>query len=206
MARYIVVKGTLQGSPLSFADDLVDCVRQACKKAASEISSLPSSAFGTETTIASTSATTPRAEAAQFAQNIGVSHGDNYARKFLQEKITTVTRMATGYVSEQMTLCYLAQGKKWIDGTHYLYNDSTIKPSFPIAYQGRPDFRFSLGNGTEAVFDITTPLQCGHLLDKKVTSNTSIGNHPRIPIAVEIIWEDEDWYSAAQQRTLRSRR
>jgi len=57
----------------------------------------------------------------------------------------------------------------------------------------RPDFRYAF-YGEEVVFDITTPMEAnkGHLLNKSIGPLT-INNHPRIPIAVEVVWEDSDF-------------
>ena len=115
-------------------------------------------------------------------------------------------RMDLGNLIEQMAYDRLrTYYSDWVEGYHYLYQTSAVRlPRFPINYVGaistaRPDFRYEFysgkANGDEAVFDITTPNQVGHLLTKSI-GNTTIANHPKIPVAVEIIWENSDMYNA----------
>lgn len=209
MARYQVVKGSvgiMNPWLYKFTTDLVACVSYACGRIAQEISSLPDASFGTDPRVQRVSGTPGSNAALSFAQSIVAPHSNAYARHFLSEHGNTA-RMDLGNLVEQYAIERLRTSYRgWIEFKHYKYQCSQASPPlFPINYMGnsksaRPDIRYEFYSGTpngdEVVFDITTQREAalGHLLNKRI-NNTTIGTHPRIPIAVEIIWEDKDLYN-----------
>lgn len=209
MATYKVVKGSVSVSNLwlyKFTRDLVSCVEFACKQVAREISGQPDSAFGTEHKIAKGAVTNAGLASQAFSQAVVAPHANAYARHLMEGARGKTNRMDLGnlveqYAADRMEKHYTG----WKKDHHYLYQVSVAQPPrFPVNYMGntksaRPDFRYEFFSGTpngdEAVFDITTTAQAGHLLNKKI-GGTSIQMHARIPVAVEIIWTDSDLYNA----------
>ncbi len=208
MARYVVVKGSVGPWNLwlyKFTRDLVSCVDHACKEIAREISRQPDASFGTEARIAKASTTTAGTAATSFSTGLVAPHSNAYARHFMSVNGRT-TRMDLGNLVEQRAIERLrSHYTGWRENVHYLYQRSNaIPPRFPVNYTGasksaRPDIRYEFysgqAGGDEAVFDITTPAQAGHLLHKSIGA-TPISRHARIPVAVEVIWEDADLYNA----------
>jgi hypothetical protein len=72
------------------------------------------------------------------------------------------------------------------------YTDSTKE--LPCSFKkSRPDIRLSLGTGTdgkyyEALFDLTSEKQIGHVLDK---GDNWLGKE-RVPFIAEVVWTDDD--------------
>src|SRR5208283_1337035 len=98
-------------------------------------------------------------------------HANAYARHFMSVKGKT-TRLDLGNLIEQRAEFRLRTAYPgWRQNVNWLYQQSVASPPrFPITYGGRPDFRYEFysgqPNGDEAIFDITTPQQVGHLLNK----------------------------------------
>lgn len=201
MATYQEVKGTVAGDAMlsAFTTALVACVRYACGRVGRDISGFDEGAYGVESTIPSGSIGTGGLAASAFSSGLVAPHASAFARHFLRASRSATMRMDVGNVVEQFTFSNLRDFyTDWTEGVDYLYQKSTaLPPAFPINYMGtsksaRPDFRVPFGGG-EAVFDITTPREAGHLLDKKVDGKR-LGDHAKIPVAVEILWEDKDLY------------
>lgn len=206
MAYYEVVKPA--GGSLSlknhylrmFVDDLVAAVQTASKEIAVEISSQPAQAFGIAQRVQQ-GAGDPSALAAQnFSSALPASHANAYARHFMAYGGRT-TRMDMGNLVEQRAYEHLKKPGwiySWKEGEHFLYQVSVAQPPlFPIKFVGnkksaRPDFRYAF-YGNEVLFDITTPSQKGHLLQKAVNGVT-VANHGKVVMAIEVIWEDGDFY------------
>ncbi len=206
MATYQVVKGSVSLANLwlyRFTNALVDCVSFASAEIAIGISRQPDAAFGTDLRVQRSSGTSASIAAANFSHSVVAPHANSYARHFAAVNGRTA-RMDLGNLVEQVAIKRLREAyPRWIETTHYRYQVSRpVGHLFPINYLGttksaRPDIRYEFYSGTpkgdEVVFDITTPGEAGHLLGKRVDART-IKMHPRIPIAVEIIWEDCDIY------------
>ncbi|MGC2854582.1 hypothetical protein ACM64Y_03835 [Novispirillum sp. DQ9] len=199
MATYKVVKGSISGDAMlsEFTEALTGCVSFACGKISRDISKLDTTAYGSESTITKASTGLGGLGATSFAGTVVAPHANAYARHFLRLDKSATARMDLGNLVEQLTFTSLRDYyTDWTEGTHYLYQTSiAVPPGFPIKYTGtsktaRPDFRVPHGGG-EAVFDITTPLEVGHLIDKQV-DGTKLADHAKVLVAVEIIWEDKD--------------
>lgn len=199
MATFQVVKGSISGDAMltAFTEALVNCVGFACGSIGREMSKLDTTAYGTESTITKTSTGLGGLGATSFTGTLVAPHSNAYARHFLRLDKSATNRMDLGNLVEQLTYTSLRDYyTDWTEGTHYLYQKSlAAPPGFPIKYTGtsksaRPDFRVPHGDG-EAVFDVTTPLEAGHLTEKKV-DGTKLADHAKVIVAVEIVWEDKD--------------
>jgi hypothetical protein len=167
--------------------------------------------FGTQNRVVRGSQTAADQDAVAFAAGVAGSHANAFHRH-VSNNVTVVggqprpstARMDAGNLVEQnaydrMTgLKSLGLFTKWQEGVHFLYQSSLPSGvNFPVDYRsgansGRPDFRYAF-YGQEVVLDITTASEAGDVLNK-VTSAGTVGNDPNIPIAVEIVWEDIDFY------------
>jgi hypothetical protein len=198
MATYKVMKGNIGYTDIwlwKFARDLTACVKSSCKDISTAVSILDSSAYGGETRVAKGGTGTSSAGVNAFTANIKAPHANAYVRH-LVSVVGRTTRMDLGNLVEQVAYEKL-KTYWWYEGINFVYNCSKQLEHFPISYVGniksaRPDFRYAF-KGQEAVFDITTDLQAGHILEKRV-NKTTLGNHPNIPIAVEVIWQEPDFW------------
>jgi hypothetical protein len=194
----------------AFADNLTACVTQACAEIAKAISDYPEEAYGSSHVIAKGDDDDGGLAAMDFTTTVDAPHANAYARHFLSGRIGRTNRMDLGNLIEQRANELLQSGfPKWKVGQHYLYQQSLPSyPRFPVSFMGksksgRPDFRFELstsaGDPSEAVFDITTPGEIGHVRSKTVSGGRTIGTCDEIPIAVEIFWQDSDIYKQPLQ-------
>lgn len=208
MARYVVLFTKTGGPPdqrvVQFAEALCMAADNACQRHSMELTQVPDSAFGTDNLIAKGAIGTAAAVGStQYTQAVSVSHGNAFARHFMAERNYKVNRMDLGNVVEQLTADILhvhAQDFQFTRDVDYLYQKSAQQlPDFPIHFMGnsksaRPDFRLAMPGGQEALFDLTTPAEQGHLLNKKVNS-TPVQNLAQVNACVEIIWETHDFLS-----------
>lgn len=149
-------------------------------------------------------------------------HANAYARHFTASTGKT-THMDYGNLVEQRALKLLQQkqangelkyrilGKDI--GYDFLYNDPDPHPGrFKLNYRGknagaRPDFRVSLADvygdewtGEEAIYDITSVGDLGHIVLKAV-DGTTLDKISKIVVGYEILYEGQDAWSAQPMET-----
>lgn len=198
-----------------FADLLKDAVGLAVKEVATNISSAPETAYGTSARVGRTDGSTSSGFAQTFAATADLNsalggnkygHANAYARHFTAGTGKT-THMDYGNLIEQVAFKKI---KEWQDdgwltcdgkGYDFLYNDpNAYSGRFAISYKGtsksaRPDFRVSLVAvgmvGCEAIYDVTSLGDMGHLIKKKVNT-TTLDQIPGIVVGYEIFYTDTD--------------
>lgn len=197
-----------------FADYLKDAVAKAVSEIAIGISSAPDAVFGTSVKVPKTGNTVSAVFAQDFSKSENLNwalggnkhgHANAYARHLTATSGKT-THMDYGNLVEQHAFRIMMEWQNdglLNDKYDFLYNDpNKYAPRFNVSYNGttksaRPDFRLSLqpvGMAEEAIYDITSTGDEGHILKKKVNTQT-LDQIKLIVVGYEILYEDKDVYT-----------
>ena len=197
-----------------FAKAVARAVEAAVALYTVNISQIEPKVFGTAPTVPKGFKTSRiQKQRKTFTSQVSASHSDCLFRHLIQRNKHSFLRANVGSVIEQLAADLLPklQNAFQLD-TDYLYQKSVASGSFTTSYSGKPksaipDFRLYLDNGVEAVIDITTPQQTGHLDDKRV-GNTRLKNYGPAVIGIEVFWDTPDFLRATggRSRSLRSGR